>query len=244
MSFRIGLLESGRVTSDLVERHGRYADMFKQLFGELDDSLIFVDYAVLDGELPGKVDDCDAYIVTGSANGVYERLPWMADLQDFLRSAHKAGKRLLGICFGHQLIADAFGGQVEKVDRGWAVGLHDYRVHHPLPGMPDGRESFTVFATHQDQVVAPPPDALVLAGSDFCPNAVLKIGDHVLTMQCHPEIPHAFAHDLLETRRPRIGDDLADQAQSTLFGDCDRWHVAGWLLDFLKSKEAGQVRPQ
>ena len=244
MNMRIGLLETGRATPDLLERHGRYADMFKQLFGGLDDSLVFVDYAVLDGELPQDVDECDAYIVTGSANGVYERLPWMADLQQFLKRAHAAGKRLLGICFGHQLLADTFGGRVEKVDRGWAVGLHDYRIHHALPGVARERDSFTVFATHQDQVVSPPPDARVLAGSDFCPNAMLRIGEHVLTLQCHPEMPHQFAHDLLESRRPRLGDDLADQAQSTLFQDCDRWEVAGWLLDFLKSKEAGQVRPQ
>lgn len=233
---RVGVLEAGRVPVDLSERHGRYADMFHEVLGAVDEALEFVTYAALDGDLPDQPDSYDAYIVTGSASGVYERTSWMLELQDFLRAAKETGARLLGICFGHQLLADTFGGHVERVARGWGIGLHDYRVHETMPWMKGlKRDSYRVFASHQDQVVTPPPGAVVLAGSDFCPNGMLKLDENVLSMQCHPEMHHPFAHDLLESRRERIGHDKIDLAQSSLGKSCDRMMVSNWIVDFLRN---------
>jgi len=104
--------------------------MFRRLLGE--DAYDYAVYAADEGELPASPKNCDAYLVTGSSAGAYEALPWIGPLKDFLNDA-KGQAALVGICFGHQIMAEAFGGKVIKSPKGWGVGLHRYTVAHPPP---------------------------------------------------------------------------------------------------------------
>ncbi len=156
---RIGILETGAPPDPLKPAFGDYPAMFERLLGD------GFDYAVFDvpaGGFPDRPEACDAYVVTGSAAGVYDPLPWIAPLETFLRQA-KGRAALVGVCFGHQIMAQAFGGRVVKSDRGWGVGLHTYRVLDRRPWM-DEAETVSVPASHQDQVVELPPGARVIAG--------------------------------------------------------------------------------
>ena len=180
---------------------GDYPAMFRKLLGE--DAYHWATYAVDEGELPAGPTDCDAYIVTGSACGVYEPLSWITDAKAFLNAA-KGRAALVGVCFGHQLMADAFGGKVIKSPKGWGVGEHTYRVTAE-PWMDGKVGPIRLPASHQDQVVELPPGAEVWASSDFCRMGGLVWRDQpAITIQLHPEFDPGLCHgaDRVAAGRP------------------------------------------
>ncbi|QAY76228.1 type 1 glutamine amidotransferase [Sphingosinicella sp. BN140058] len=227
---RIAILETGRPPADLAGRFGTYPAMFADLLGR---DFEAVSFDVAAGELPERPEDFPAYLVTGSPAGVYEEHPWIAPLKDFLRAA-KGKARIVGICFGHQIMAEAFGGIVEKSERGWGVGLQTLEIKTQRPFM-NGEARVSVPASHQDQIVVPPPAVEVLAGSAFSPYGVLAYTDHpALSMQFHPEFAPAFAQALVESRRDRLPDP--DAAIASLAGPNDSACVAGWIRSFLRDE--------
>lgn len=230
---RLGILKTGRPPSTLSPQFGSYPDMFKRLLGE--DAYDYAVYAADEGELPADPKDCDAWLVTGSSAGAYEPLPWIAPLKDFLNAA-KGQAALVGICFGHQIMAEAFGGKVIKSPKGWGLGEQDYRVLQREPWM-DEAVSFRLPGSHQDQVVELPPGAEVIAASDFTPMGALAWRDQpAISMQLHPEFEPAYASALIENRRgARFTDAEADRALASYRLPDDRARVGGWLKNFLKS---------
>ena len=227
---RIGILETGAPPDPLKPAFGDYPAMFERLLGD------GFDYAVFDvpaGGFPDRPEACDAYVVTGSAAGVYDPLPWIAPLETFLRQA-KGRAALVGVCFGHQIMAQAFGGRVVKSDRGWGVGLHTYRVLDRRPWM-DEAETVSVPASHQDQVVELPPAARVIAGSDFSPFGALAYDDQpAISIQLHPEFEPAYAKALIQARRgSRYPEAQAEAALASLDRPDDRARVGAWIRRFL-----------
>lgn len=231
----IGILETGRPPEELKTAYGSYVDMLKRLLGEADSRFEFKVYAVLDEELPLSPQECEAWLVTGSRHGVYENLPWMLKLQDFIRAVWQAERPMIGICFGHQVIAAALGGRVEKSTKGWGVGLQEYIVKQPQDWMGE-QQSFTLNAMHQDQVVELPASAEVFASSEFCEYAGLIYGGRILSFQGHPEFSSEFEEELLKLRRGSVIPPLiADQALSDLEqGEVKpETHTGQWMARFL-----------
>ncbi|MCC7275776.1 MAG: type 1 glutamine amidotransferase [Alphaproteobacteria bacterium] len=226
---KIGILETGRLPRRLAA-YGAFDGMFRALLGEAHE---YANWPVLDGVLPDDPAQCDGWIVTGSAAGAYDDLPWIAGLTRFLQEA-RGRTRLVGICFGHQIMAQAFGGRVEKSARGWGLGLHEYAVRERVPWM-DGAATFAVPVSHQDQVVAPPPGARVVAASDFTPIAALAYDDgSAISFQCHPEFTPSFAAELVALRRPEEFDDVRRAAAlASLQRPNDNARLGGWINRFL-----------
>ena len=226
----IGILETGVPPTDLVARFGRYDAMVRRMLG---DDHPCRTYRVHDGEWPARPEDHPAYVITGSSAGVYDGLPWIAPLEAFIRAAHGRAK-LVGLCFGHQVMAEALGGRVEKSDKGWGLGLHGYRVAAAEPWM-DGAAAIAVAASHQDQVVELPAGATVLAESDFTPFAALRYGGgDAVSFQFHPEFEPGMAKALVELRRPRLLDPgAADRMLASLDAASDAGRVAGWIRRFI-----------
>jgi len=187
---------------------------------------------VAGGELPARASDYDAYLITGSSAGVYEDLPWIGPLTTFLKLAKKRAK-LVGICFGHQIMAEAFGGHVEKSDKGWGVGLQNYPIVAHEPWM-DDCPVISAPASHQDQVVQQPPNSRVIASSVFAPYAGLAWLDRpAISFQFHPEFEPDFAKALIELRRDRLED--AQEAIASLDRANDNRRVGEWIRRFLNS---------
>ena len=221
----LAILETGRPPGDLAGAHGDYPDMFRALLGMAAPS-----YDVAAGELPAEVEAHGAYLITGSAAGVYEDLPWIGRLTAFLQLARGRAK-LVGICFGHQIMAQAFGGHVEKSAKGWGVGLQTYPLLRKEPWM-DGVSLVSVPASHQDQVVLQPPGTELIASSTFTPYAALAWRDQpAVSFQFHPEMSPDFAKALIASRADRIPH--ADAAIASLDAPNDNARVGEWIRRFL-----------
>jgi GMP synthase-like glutamine amidotransferase len=225
---KVAILETGRPPGDLARDFGDYASMFRAMLGPEFDGESF---DVQSGELPRDPGEHAAYLVTGSPAGVYDARPWIEPLQAFIRSASQA--KMVGICFGHQVMAEALGGHVEKSDKGWGAGLHRYEIVRPEPWL-DGAGSIAVPASHQDQVVIQPPNTEVVAQSSFTPYAALAWTDRpAISFQFHPEFSPAFAKALIEKRYDIVPDP--DGAIASLNAPNDNARVAGWIRRFLKA---------
>jgi GMP synthase-like glutamine amidotransferase len=226
----IGILQTGHAPEPLVAQSGTYPDMFRRILA--DHGFSFRDYSVVDMAFPADVHDCDGWLITGSRHGVYEDHPFIPPLEAFIRDAHAAGVPMVGICFGHQIIAQALGGKVERHAGGWAVGPQDYDF---------GGETIRLNAWHRDQVVTPPPGATVLATHPFCANAALAYGDTMLTVQAHPEYGPDFIEGLMETRgKGVVPDPLMQDARNRLHQPLDDKTVAARIAAFFKAPR----RPQ
>ena len=228
---KLGILKTGAPPHRL-EAYGTYPEMFRRLLGE--DAFHYAEFAVDEGQLPPAPEACDAYLVTGSAAGVYDTTPWISDLMAFLRAA-RGRATLVGVCFGHQVMAEAFGGKVIKSPKGWGVGEQAYRVLRREPWMDDAGE-IRLPGSHQDQVVETPPGGQVVAASAFTPFGMLAYpGDRAISMQLHPEFAPEYAIALIESRRGRsLTDAEADAAVASYDVPDDRARVGGWIRAFLQ----------
>ena len=228
---RLGVLKTGRPPKPAIPQFGTYPDMFMALLGR--DAYDWRVYAADEGEYPAAPEDCEAYIITGSSAGVYETDPWIGQLLDWLRAA-KGRTKLVGVCFGHQAMAQAFGGRVIKSPKGWAIGEHDYAVVGREPWM-DGAAAIRLPASHQDQVVEKPPGAEVIVASGFTPFAGLAYRDQpAISIQPHPEFEPAYAAALIEARRGKVyAHEEADRGIASLMLPDDRARVGGWIKAFL-----------
>ncbi|MBA4001509.1 type 1 glutamine amidotransferase [Brevundimonas sp.] len=226
---RIAILETGVPPEALRDDFDDYPARFRALLG---DGVPTTRFNVQEGRLPDDPSAFEGVVVTGSAAGVYEDHFWIPQLLDWLRAA-RGRARLLGICFGHQAMAQAFGGQVEKSDKGWGVGLHRYDVLSHEPWMFPKADSVAIPVSHQDQVVAVSPDTRIIAASDFTPYAGLAWGEDAVSFQCHPEFQPDYAAALVELRRERIPAAVAHQALETLRHANDRALMTAWIRAFL-----------
>lgn len=200
----IGILVTGHSPAELTSEYGNYADMFAALLGSFDFS--FKRYFVVDGEFPESPTEVDGWLLTGSKFGVYEDHEWIRKLEDFIRQVHAAKVPMVGICFGHQVMAKALGGHVEKFKGGWSAGPVTYKRS-------DIGEEQVLLAWHQDQVISVPEGAEVVGKTDACENAVIRYGDWGLSYQPHPEFSPRFFEGLAEARKAAIPETLFEKVK-------------------------------
>lgn len=226
---KIGILQTGHAPDELRGAFGDYDQMFRTMLGAGD--FTFQTFNAVDNELPASAGDADGWLITGSRHGSYEDLPWIAPLESLIRDIHARGQPLIGICFGHQIVAQALGGKVEKFDGGWSIGRTEYQVNG---------EPLVLNAWHQDQVTELPPGARVLGSNDFCANAVLAYGDTIWTIQPHPEFSAGFVDGLIRTRgRGVVPDHLLEQAAAGLNdGPVAYDAIAAHMVDFFSKARA------
>ena len=221
---RIGILQAGHSPDELRETVGDYGEMFTRLLGG--HGFDFEIFSVVDGIFPPDLDAADGWLITGSKYGAYEDHDWIPPLEQLVRDIRDKGQPLVGVCFGHQIIAQALGGKVEKFDGGWSVGRQEYDF---------GDEKMALNAWHQDQVTVLPEEAEVIASTDFCANAALVYGDQILTIQPHPEFTSELVAGLIEHRgRGNVPDALLSTATENLNTATDNARFAHRMAETLK----------
>ncbi|WP_394392668.1 glutamine amidotransferase-related protein [Shewanella woodyi] len=230
---KIGILQCDDVTETLQAKHGNYPKMFTRLFEDIDAQLEFSVFRVMDGHYPSSVDDCDAYITTGSRFGVNDDEPWVVQFQHYIAKLFASKKKLIGICFGHQMMVKALGGEVVKSPKGWGVGVATSMVTQQKPWMNGLSSEISLVVSHQDQVVELPEGTEIIAASDFCPFYMIQVNDHFLGVQGHPEFSKQYSQDLMYARRDRIPKERIESGFESLSLPVDDKLVTRWMLNFL-----------
>ncbi len=229
---KIGILQTGHAPDTMIDQTGDYDEIFKRMLGG--NGLKFLNFSVVDNQFPTSAEVADGWLITGSRHGAYDDLPddlpWIAPLEALVREIDSLGLPLVGICFGHQIIAQALGGRVEQFRGGWAVGRTQYQ---------QGDQTLTLNAWHRDQVTKRPDRARVLASNDFCRFAILGYGDTIWSVQPHPEFDAIFVDGLIRTRgRGVVPDALLDAASEGLYGPNNNSDIATHIVEFFKKERA------
>jgi len=221
---KIGILKTGHAPDIVLGELGDYDAMFARLLAG--HGFGFDAYDVVDEHFPDGPHAADGWLVTGSRHGVYEDHPWLPPLERLIRDIRTAGRPLVGVCFGHQVIAQALGGKVIKHPDGWRVGATTYEI--------DGRP-LTLNAWHQDQVVKAPPGSQVAGRAEGCEIAALRYGDRIFSVQPHPEFDATMMDRLIEHRAVGVvPDPLRDQARARLDTPTDADAMAHIIADIFR----------
>ncbi len=229
---RITIIETGLLDEKSRARFGTFPEMFERLIGAADRSISFDVVSLIKGETLPDPSTLQAILITGSSAGVYDQLDWIAPLEDFVRAAYAKHVPMVGVCFGHQLMAQALGGIARKSEKGWGIGRHVYDVA-PGNGIIDG-ERIAIAASHQDQVIEPPSGARTILSSPFAQHAGLLYGNGAaFSVQPHPEFDTGFAHACCELREGQAPDAVVAAAKASLSEPMDNARLGHAMARFL-----------
>ncbi|KKB75907.1 glutamine amidotransferase [Devosia soli] len=232
---RLTIVQTGDVPAPLRSHFGPYPAMFERMFDNTGKAFEYETVVVNDNGMLPDPTQLEGIVITGSPAGVYENHAWLPPLRAFIRAAYEAKTPMLGICFGHQIMADALGGDVQKSEKGWGLGRHTYRVASRPGFMADAPETLAIACSHQDQVIVPPSEAEVILASDFTPNAGLfyKSGK-ALSFQPHPEFLDDYALALVELRRGKAPDTVVDQGIESFGKTSDSDRLGDYIGAFFR----------
>ncbi|MEM7466242.1 MAG: GMP synthase [Pseudomonadota bacterium] len=232
--YRLGLLQCDEVPDDLRHRFDDYPDMFAGVFAKAGVDIEWRNYNLLDGVFPKSINEVNGFITTGARAGVYDKLPWYLELRKLIRAIDGAKIPLVGICFGHQAIADTLGGEVINSPKGWGIGVYENETKSATSWMFPLKSSFNVPVCHQDQVVTLPRGSQLLASNPHCENFVVQYSKSSLGVQGHPEFETDFLDTLIERRREFLPNDTAAKAHESLKTPHDNVTIIRWIANFLR----------
>jgi GMP synthase-like glutamine amidotransferase len=232
---KIGLLLCDDVPEDGQKQFGDYASMFRRAINAADNRIELTPYAANQGVLPENPSMHDGYLISGSGASVFEDKQWIKDLMDFVRWCYKTNTKTVGICFGHQLIAHALGGETVRSDNGWGFGIHSTRLTTRPQFIKAGNEHYNLVVIHQDQVMSLPSGFDTIASSEFCPNSMITDGKVMLGIQGHPEFGKDYCAYRAEFRRDTIGEDKYQETIDLLANnEPDSTEVFAWVSRFFR----------
>ena len=221
---KIGILQTGLAPDELKGSFGEYPGFFERLLAG--HGFTFQSWSVVENDFPDGPEDADGWLITGSKHGAYEDHPWIPPLEQLIRDIIAADRPLIGVCFGHQIIAQAMGGKVTKYEGGWVIGQQDYVF---------GTETLTINAWHQDQVIKAPKGAEVVAHGSHCANAALLYPGKAFTVQPHPEYNDDFIKGLITYRgKGLVPEELLQDATAKMGNPLDNARLADQFAHFFR----------
>lgn len=234
MPLELCILETDDIHPNLQAPFHSYGKMFSGLFEHQPIAANCQVFSVLHGQYPDPEQTFDAYLITGSKADAFGEEAWIQTLKTFVQQRYAAGDKLLGICFGHQLLAHSLGGLTTRSEKGWGLGVQSYQLSEQPNWMQPAVPELKLQASHQDQVQQLPKDAERVAHSAFCANAAFRIGNQVLCFQGHPEFTEGYAQALLDMRRQTLGESLYHSASQSLKNEEHHGRLVGqWMLNFI-----------
>ncbi len=193
----------------------------------------WVKIAALEEPLPENPRDFDGYLITGGNQSVYENLAWQNRLIDFIRLLHRQKIPLVGVCYGHQAIAYALGGMVQLSEKGYGIGIKDIKVIHKPDWMQHAPDVVSLYSMHKRQVTALPPNATPFLTSDFCEHSGFVIGNHIFTIQQHPDFNAEVSRELIEKRQDQMVG-ITEPALKSLTRPHHTELSCQWIADFFQ----------
>lgn len=231
---KIAILLCGHVHPDLVDEHGQYSEMVASLLDPHHEAIEYASFDVTQEQFPRDNSDFDAVIISGSHVSVYDDYPWIKSLETYLQALIQTNKKIIGICFGHQILAQCLGGEVIKSPKGWGIGSYQTRLVEKRAWMHQPLETLNLLVSHQDQVVKAPTQANILYQSSFCPNYMMQIDEHILTVQGHPEFKADYLKVLIKQRLNILSPKEYDNGLKSLQRETHDALFAKWMLNFIE----------
>jgi len=233
----ICILHIGFDNDSLNKRHKTSPERFINLLKPSLPEAKWTTIHCLEDNLPNDANGFDVYLITGGRYSVFEDLDWQQKLFDFIRQIYSKNVPLIGICYGHQAIAHALGGHVERFDNGWGAGVTSVNVINQPAWLQPMAEKIYLLAMHQDQVTTIPTEATRFLDSHFCHNSGFYIDDRVLAIQQHPEFTSELCRDLIVKRKERIGKQYKPALQS-LDIQHQGEYVGQWIANFINLRSS------
>ena len=236
MALKIGILQTDSVLDQFQPEFGNYPKMFTDMLLEASQGAAeIINYDVEHFQYPDDIDECDAYVMTGSKKSVYDDEPWIHTLVKYVVKLHAAEKKLVGICFGHQLIALALGGKTEPAKVGWRVGVQSCDILVQKDYMQPPLQQLSTIASHKDQVTSLPESAELIASYGACPNSMFQMGNHILAYQGHPEFSKPYSNALMDYRREILGEAIYQEGVESLTKEMHSTVLSRWIIKFIES---------
>ena len=235
-AMKLGILLTDHVMHKLRVKHGDMDDFYEYIFGKVDSSISLKIFDVVEGVYPKDIDECQGYLITGSRFSVYDEVDWIKKLKRFVLELHQLKKPLIGVCFGHQLIAQILGGKAKEAEFGWTVGNQTYNFVEDLFWIKKDISSVKLLHSHKDQVTQLPPHAKLIASTEKVPIAMFCIENHIFSHQGHPEFTPDYVLDVATMRRKVLGGEVYRAAADNLKKQTpDNETVARWWVNFFRS---------
>ncbi len=239
LNMKIGILDADPLSPAIIRRYGCYTDKFIELLSPLQqsykNSVSFNSYNVFDMQYPETIDECDCYIITGSQYSTYDDIEWIQQLQHFIVRLHDHRKKLIGICFGHQLIAQALGGRVEKNPKGWEIGITATHITEAFSWMQPQRDFIFSLVSHQDHVTRLPENAVNFAETNLSPYSGFCVDQHILTFQGHPEFSKNYVRLIIKLESKNLAKEQRKSARASLLQSDDHELQRDWIINFIQS---------
>ena len=236
---KIGILDADHLSNSIILKYGCYADAFIRLLSPLQNKLTQADsfrrYRIFKMEFPDSIDECDVYFITGSEHSTYENLIWIKELEAFIQQLHLKKKKLIGICFGHQIIAQSLGGTVEKNTKGWGMGMAATHLTNSRSWMIPERDFFFILISHQAHVTKLPAHAVNFCKTNLSPNSGFYIDNHILTFQGHPEFSKNYVRLIIKLQSNNLTKEQRQIAKISLQQSDDHQLIAHWILNFINN---------
>jgi len=231
---KLCILENDYLDPAIEATYKGYGAMFERLLKDAGATGTFDIFNTVKGEYPESFDAYDAVLLTGSRADAFSTEAWVLTLRQKVEQLLPAKKKLVGVCFGHQLIGLILGARVGRAPQGWGAGRMTYQWLAPDMAQANGRSDIALLASHQDQVFDLPEGATLLATSDFCPVAAFAVQDRVFCVQPHPEFVEAYSAFLLDKRRAALGEAQYLACTDSLAKGHDGDVVARMIVAFIE----------
>jgi len=209
---------------------------FIDLLSPINPAASFDVFYVTENDFPDSINGYDGILVTGSPSSVHDDDDWIKRLSVLIKQADEKNKRILASCFGHQLVAKTFGGEIGYNEGGWMIGHYPLAISHHYEWMGEATPQTGLYHFNQERVTRLPPTAQSFAASEDYPDFAYTLGDNIFCFQGHPEQPRRAMNNFLAATVDQMEQPAINKARAKIddgVPDSQLW--GEWMMRFLIS---------